>query len=154
MIARKWHGRYYYNNRSQQKLAGSDYTKFYIDLVFLSETRFTGTVTDDASTGGTPGIGNVSGTIVGDKIQFVKRMPVLEFTDRNARRTVGHKRHPNIYYSGALSPDARSMSGEWKFKWVIMFRGVLPCIMLAISGTWTAVPQNQDTQKDEGGNIV
>lgn len=142
MISTKWRGSYKYDNAAVRKIIGFDHTNFEIEFIFSDDIHFTGTVKDDRNTGGTPGTGEVSGTVIGDEVQFVKKMPVMTAIINGASyKTIEGRKHRNIYYAGSLSADSKSMSGKWKIRFGVGFWGILPFIWLPTTGTWSASSQ-------------
>lgn len=142
MISTKWRGSYKYDNAAVRKIIGFDHTNFEIEFIFSDDIHFTGTVKDDRNTGGTPGTGEVSGTVIGDEVQFVKKMPVMTAIINGAfYKTIEGRKHRNIYYAGSLSADSKSMSGKWKIRFGVGFWGILPFIWLPTTGTWSASSQ-------------
>jgi hypothetical protein len=142
MISKKWRGSYKYDKTAIGKIIGFDHTNFEIEFIFSDDIHFTGTVKDDRNTGGTPGTGEVSGTVIGDEVRFVKKMPVMTVIIGGSYKTDEGRKHPNIHYAGSLSADSKSMSGKWKIRFGVGFWGILPCIWLPITGTWSASSQD------------
>ena len=142
MISKKWRGSYRYDDALARKVIGFDHTNFEIEFIFSDDIHFTGTVKDDRSTGGTPGTGEVSGTVIGDEVRFVKKMPVLTVFINASYKTDEGRKHPNIYYVGSLSADSKSMSGKWKLRFGVGFWGIWPTIYLPTTGTWSASSQD------------
>jgi len=71
-------------------------------------------------------------------------MPVLAIFGRDHRfKLMPEKRHRDIFYTGTVSADGRSMSGQWKMKLGFGFIGFSPAIFFPSSGTWemTAGPR-------------
>jgi hypothetical protein len=137
MIAGRWTGSYRYDRAKLRTAVGWDKTGFEITFISWRDDAFVGTVVDDVQTGGTAGRGEVVGTVAGDKIAFVKRMPVLTFVAPNGKRVVvTGKPHRPIFYSGTMSADRRSMSGAWRIKLGIGFLRWQPVIHLPLTGTW------------------
>src|SRR3569833_385539 len=102
----KWEGTYSYNNRVHQELKGVEGTKFEINITALDNGNFTGTVQDDLATGGTEGIGEITGHVNGNQIHFVKQMPVMTVLAlRDGSRKTYNKKHRKIYYKGTFSVD-------------------------------------------------
>jgi len=133
-----WNGHYDYGERIRKRVSRLTSTKFTIEIIETADRRFTGTVQDDLTTGGTEGIGKIEGTINSNKIKFIKRMPVMTLiVDKNGARKVLKKRHPSIYYSGIFSADKRIVTGEWHFKARILWMGYFPRFVTRQSGTWT-----------------
>jgi hypothetical protein len=144
MIANKWIGSYRYDNDRHQRLVGSPQTNFEVEFVYWKADGFVGEVVDDPHTGGTPGTGKIIGRISGGRIEFVKEMPVLTMLVNAKRRlTRPDRKHCDIFYSGTLSPDGKSMSGVWKIKFGFALIGGWPAIFFPMSGTWTMTAVEQ-----------
>lgn len=137
MLSKKWRGNYTYNNNIAQKAIGFDKTNFEIEIISFESNKFTGKVADDKNSGGMPGVGIISGSVNGKKIEFIKKMPQMSVISNNKLRTIPSKKHRPIYYSGIISEDSKSISGEWKFKFGIGFNGFTPMIFLPTSGLWS-----------------
>lgn len=136
MIASRWTVSYRYDRPALQKASGFARTNF--DIVFTSWDggAFVGTVVDDLHTGGTPGRGEVIGTLSGNRIAFVKRMPVFAYFGHDRLEVKPGKRHRDIYYTGTVSAEGRSMSGQWRMKLGFGLVGFQPAIFFPSSGTW------------------
>ena len=138
MIAKKWIGSYRYDNEKHRKAVGWEQTVFEVEFVSWHADEFVGKIVDDPDTGGTPGTGEIVGSISGGRIEFVKKMPVLTLISGiHTRVTRSNRKHPDIFYAGTVSPDGTSMSGEWRIKLGFGFFGLWPTIFLPMSGTWT-----------------
>lgn len=118
-----WKGYYTYNTKYYKNKEGVK-THFTITIKNVTGNSFSGTVEDDMATGGTPGTGRIEGTINGNKITFVKKMPVYAVWDGKKRILNENKSHPNIYYSGILNMN-KVDKGKWKFKFQIFFINLL-----------------------------
>ena len=127
-MRKKWKGSYKYNKRKLQQVIGFEQTYFDIEINSIEGNDFTGKVIDDIITGGTSGVGEVIGRISGDRIAFVKKMPVLMVISNGKMIPADKKKHNDIFYSGALSADAKSASGEWRFKLGAGFLDLFPAI--------------------------
>jgi hypothetical protein len=139
MIAKgSWKGQYKYDNKAHQKLKGVAGTNFVIDIVPTTDEYFTGTVQDDLETGGTEGVGQITGRVTGNKIEFVKQMPVMTMllAKKGMRKTFNRK-HRKIYYTGTFSDDRKTVSGQWKFKFGFIRIWIMPVPVMPSSGTWT-----------------
>ena len=139
MIAKgTWTGQYKYDNNTHLELRGFEATNFEIKIIDIDNEQFTGKVQDDLSTGGTEGIGDITGIVDGDKIEFVKQMPVLTvIAGRNGTRKTFNKKHRKIYYSGILSNDGKTANGRWKFKAGFVLAGLMLIFGKGNGGTWT-----------------
>ena len=132
-----WVGNYRFNNDTHQKLIGFEKTFFEIIITASDGRKFSGTVQDDLSTGGTEGKGIIEGEINGSRVTFIKKMPVLTFLNpKTGKRITRRKSHSLIMYLGTLSEDKKSISGDWKFKNRIYWYGLFPIITSKSSGTW------------------
>ena len=138
IIKGNWKGQYKYNLKAHPDIKGLEATNFEIEILSIVNEYFTGSVQDDLKTGGTEGIGEITGTITGNKIEFTKQMPVktVLFNKRLGRKTF-NKKHPPIYYSGTFSEGGKTVSGTWKFKFGFLWIGIFPIPMPPTSGTWT-----------------
>jgi hypothetical protein len=116
-----WKGYYTYNKKYYKNKEGVK-NHFTITIENVSGNSFSGKVEDDAATGGTSGVGRVEGKVKGDKIEFIKKMPVHVMFDGEKRILEENKSHPNIYYSGILS-DNKVKAGKWRFRRRIFFSG-------------------------------
>ena len=72
-----WSGYYSFLNPEINKIRGFERTNFDIQIFNVAGNKFTGEIKDDLATGGTEGIGEIAGQINGNKVEFIKRMPVL-----------------------------------------------------------------------------
>lgn len=130
-------GSYRFLNPETNKIRGFEHTNFEIEIITVDATGFTGKVQDDLTTGGTEGVGTVTGQIKGDKIEFVKQMPVMTLiVDKEGTRKTFNKKHSPIYYSGQFSADKRSVTGTWRFKFSFVWIGIIPVPTRASKGTW------------------
>jgi hypothetical protein len=133
-----WKGLYKYHNKVHQELKGVDGTKFEIDITKIDNGHFAGTIQDDLATGGTEGVGEITGHVIGNQMYFVKQMPVLTVLIlRDGTRKTFNKKHRKIYYTGTFSDDGKTVSGQWKFKFGFTLVGLLLIIGKANKGTWT-----------------
>jgi len=133
-----WKGQYKYDDKLHQKLKGIDSTNFEIIVTSTANERFNGTVQDDLATGGTEGIGEIVGKVSGDKIEFIKQMPVMTLVvDKKGTRKTFNKKQRKIYYTGTFSDDRKIISGEWKFKFGFIWIGIIPIPVQATKGIWT-----------------
>lgn len=80
------------------------------------DSKISGQIPDKIETGGTAGIGSFSGTVNGNEIKFVKRMPIRTSVFRDGRKIEEEKPHRPIYYSGIIDLETNSIHGTWKFK--------------------------------------
>lgn len=137
MIAKgSWQGYYQFDNKAHESMRGHKQTYFGIDIVNVYGNQFSGTVQDDLASGGTEGIGEITGTVDGSRVEFVKQMPVMTVLRADGTRQTFNKKHRKIYYSGELSADGKSISGQWRFKFGFLWIGIIPIPMESSKGTW------------------
>ena len=138
-----WEGQYSYDSKLQQKMIGFAGTNFKMEFNLLENNYINGKVIEDTNTGGMEGEGTIIGNIYGNKIEFVKQMPILNVHIGHKKiHKFNSKKHRPIYYSGIIAEDKKSMSGTWKFKFGFGFLHGLPMIYMPISGTWSARTTN------------
>jgi hypothetical protein len=136
--AGNWSGYYSFLDPEINKIRGFDKTKFDIEIITVKDNKFTGKVQDDLTTGGTEGIGEIIGQINGDKVEFVKKMPVMTLLiDRKGTRKTYNKKHRPIYYTGQLSSDKQTVTGTWRFKFGFVWLGIIPVPVRPSKGSWT-----------------
>jgi len=126
-------GYYEYDKKSITNNVSHGVTFFFVDITDTDGKKFTGTVQDDAFTGGTPGIGKISGELIGNRITFIKQMPIASFIVDGQMRNFD-KNHPKIYYTG-IKTD-RKYKGTWKIKLGLFNDGLLFLLGARTSGTW------------------
>lgn len=132
-----WQGRYKYDNRVLQQKTGVNGTNFTIVITDTDSQHFSGTVQDDLATGGTEGIGEITGSLNGTEVEFIKQMPVMTtFDGRTGERQTQNKKHPKIYYNGTLSNDGKLITGHWKFKPNFLVVAIMFLLGIKNSGTW------------------
>lgn len=132
-----WTGHYKFDNEAIQKASGSERTSFEITIQEINKNSFTGIVEDDLKTGGTEGIGEIKGTVIGDRIEFVKQMPIMTLIiDKKGSRKTLNKKHRPIYYSGTFSADNKTIQGSWRFKFGFIWLGLLPIPIFPTKGSW------------------
>ena len=113
----QWIGQYKFDKEVYQRMIGFDSTNFEIEITAVDNNTFVGKVKDDLTTGGTEGIGEIVGKISGEKIEFIKQMPIMTLLiGKGGTRKTFKKKHRKIYYSGTFSSDGKSINGQWKFK--------------------------------------
>jgi hypothetical protein len=118
-------------------MTGFDSTNFDIEVTSIDNNDFIGKVQDDLTTGEQKVL-EIVGKISGDKVAFVKQMPIMTLiVDKNGTRKTLIKRHKKIYYSGTFSRDRTTISGQWKFKFGFIWVGLIPVPIFPINGTWT-----------------
>lgn len=122
----EWFGHYKYSNKELQNKVGVDKTYFRINILTFQDNKFTGTVEDDKNTRGTPGIGDIVGEIIDEKISFIKQMPVHATINAKGETIIQNKKHMPIYYSGILADDGKMINGKWEFKIPFIFKLLFP----------------------------
>jgi hypothetical protein len=133
-----WKGKYMYDDARVQKFIGHKFTNFSIQIKEFSGSQFSGSVVDDAATGGMDGEGEITGDLIDGRIKFIKKMKRLAIIVGGGKkhRTFNQK-HPDLLYSGTLSSDGRRASGTWsstkKWVWFLIF----PIPLRRLTGTWT-----------------
>ena len=133
-----WTGQYKFDKEFHQKMNGFEGTNFEIEITAVDNNNFVGKVQDDLASGGTEGIGEIEGKVIGDKIEFVKQMPVMTLlVGKKGTRKTFNKKHPKIYYSGTFSSDKKNISGQWRFKFRFFWFGLIPIPAIPTKGTWT-----------------
>jgi hypothetical protein len=133
-----WIGEYKFDKEVHQKMSGFDSTNFEIEITKVDNCNFSGKVQDDLSTGGTEGIGEIIGKVSGEKIEFIKQMPVMTLmVGKDGIRKKLNKSHRKIYYQGIFSGDRKSISGKWRFKFGFIWFGLIPIPVTPTKGTWT-----------------
>lgn len=134
----QWTGYYSFKNKDFNKIRGFEKTFFDLEILSVKEDTFIGKIQDDLTTGGTEGIGEISGKIVGDRINFVKLMPVMTLlVDRKGTRKTYNKRHRPIYYTGQFTSDGETVAGTWQFKFGFVWIGIFPVPVIPSKGIWS-----------------
>ena len=142
-----WVGQYTFGNPAHNKLRGFEHTTFHVDVTSVNKNNFIGRVQDDLSTGGTEGIGEISGKVTGKLVEFVKQMPIMTlFSSKTGARITQNRKHSKIYYSGIISDDGKSISGNWKFRFSIIWIGFIPYFSRGEGGTWKMVLVEQENE--------
>jgi hypothetical protein len=137
----KWKGSYKFDSKTAREKLGVEKTYFTISIDTVENNNFKGTVEDDLETKGTPGTGEINGTISGQKLFFTKQMPIKTVIAlNNDMRTYGiytypEKKHRPIYYEGTLSSDKISIVGTWKMQIGFSIFGYY-VVLLRQTGTW------------------
>lgn len=137
MLIGNWKGYYSFENTKINEIRGFEKTNFDVEIVQMQGNSFTGKVRDDLATGGTEGVGEITGVMNENRVEFVKKMPVLTLLiDRKGTRKTLNKKHTPIYYTGEFSTDKKQISGTWKFKFGFIWMGLLPIPVIPSKGTW------------------
>ncbi|NME71247.1 hypothetical protein [Flammeovirga aprica] len=111
----KWTGKYWFSGKIPDVLKGRK-TEFELIIDNFSNSKISGKIADNIKTGGTKGIGTIQGTVKGNKIKFVKRMPVSTAILKDGTRIEENKPHRPIYYKGIIDYKTGSIKGTWRFK--------------------------------------
>jgi hypothetical protein len=134
----RWIGQYKFDKEVNQKMIGFDHTNFEIEIISIDKNKFQGKVQDDITTGGTEGIGEIQGKIVGNTVKFIKQMPIMTILfDKEGERKTFNRKHSKIYYSGTYSSDKKSIGGHWRIKFGLIWIGLFPIVLIPTKGTWT-----------------
>ena len=134
----QWTGFYSFSNSKINKMRGFEKTSFDIQILECIDNKFKGTVQDDLATGGAEGTGDIIGQIQKDRIDFVKSLPVLTLIiDKKGTRKTLNQKHPPIYYTGILSKDKHTATGTWRFKFGIVWLGIIPMPIWPYKGIWS-----------------
>jgi hypothetical protein len=111
----KWTGKYWFSGNVPNNLKDRK-TDFELIVDNCLDSKISGQISDKIETGGTAGIGSFSGTVSGNEINFVKRMPIRTSVFRDGTKIEEEKPHRPIYYSGIIDLETNSIHGTWKFK--------------------------------------
>ena len=111
----KWNGKYWFSGNVPDSLKDTK-TDFELTIDDYSNSKISGKISDNVEMGGTKGIGSISGTLKGNKIKFVKRMPISTSVLQDGTRIEEDKPHRPIYYKGIIDSESNSIKGTWKFK--------------------------------------
>ncbi len=130
-----WIGKYWYSGNVPDRLKERK-TEFELTIENHLNSKISGKVSDDLETGGTPGIGSFSGKIMGNRISFVKRMPVRSYFLPDGTNIEEDKPHRPIYYKGILNAKENSIKGTWRFKFGIEFLNGRLAIYPSTKGQW------------------
>lgn len=124
-----WNGTYTYDLPEEYKDARTRKVEFKIVINSVDRNQFNGTVEDNLTTGGTPGIGTITGKFNDLELSFEKNMPILARIENNGSHSIDkNKKHPTIIYEGKFSRSKKTINGTWKFKKkaLIFWKGFLP----------------------------
>lgn len=138
-LAGTWHGMYTYDQHINLIPKERRSVSFTISIAAVTGNQFTGTVQDDLATGGTPGIGKVTGTFTRHTLTFDKQMPINSMIDEQGNSVNDEsKPHPAIRYSGSFSRNKQYVTGEWRFKKKkLIWRGLVPYWVTLGDGQFT-----------------
>lgn len=109
-----WSGTYTYLNKRLSEELHKRETKFKIIIDQFDGVNFSGWVEDDIESGGMKGNGTIEGTLIKDKIKFIKMMPTQTVYLPDGSKHNENKPHRKIYYTGVKINN--SIKGQWKFK--------------------------------------
>lgn len=138
----QWKGYYNYFGEKVNKFRQFENTNFDIEILTVDGNHFTGKVQDDLDTGGAEGVGDITGQIHENRIDFVKAMPVLTLiVDEKGTRKIFNKKHPPIFYTGEFSSDARTVNGTWQIRFGIVWFGIIPLPIMPLKGAWSMTLQ-------------
>lgn len=134
-----WMGTYTYNIPDEFKDERTKEVEFTININLVKGKVFEGSVEDNLSTGGTPGIGKITGEYSDYELSFEKNMPIHATINKNREHLVDkNKKHPTIIYEGEFSRDKKIITGIWKFKKkVLVWRGIIPYWIIPGTGGFT-----------------
>ena len=136
----KWNGNYWYLGHVPESFKDR-ITKFELTIDTYKNSRITGSVFDNIEMGGTAGLGTISGKIKGNKIKFIKRMPVKTLFLPDGTKIEEQKPHSAIYYQGIIN-DNNTIEGTWKFrKRIVVTKGKL-LLHLGTKGKWEMKKHN------------
>lgn len=110
-----WSGKYWFKEKLLVEIK-PNHTNFEMVIEHFEMNKFLGTVKDDLATGGTKGIGKITGNISDNKIQFVKNMPIRSMLLKDGIRIEEDKPHRPIYYKGTIDKAMNKAYGTWRFK--------------------------------------
>lgn len=114
-IKGKWNGKYWYIGNVPNAIREKK-TDFELHINHCSKSKISGKITDNIEMGGTKGVGSFVGTVKGNKIKFVKKMPISTAVLKDGTRIEEDKPHRPIYYKGTIDTEQGLAKGTWKFK--------------------------------------
>jgi hypothetical protein len=143
-IVGTWKGTYTYNLPDEYKTGKMQKVEFTIKIEKVKARNFWGSVEDNLKTGGTPGIGEITGKYTNEEVQFDKNMPIYTEIDKNGNHVSDDtKKHPTILYKGVFSRNKRHITGIWLFKKKKLFwKGIFPVWYSLGNGTFTMKKEN------------
>jgi hypothetical protein len=134
----QWSGYYSFLDKEITKIRGFEKTYFDIQILTVNDNTFTGKVQDDLSSGGTEGIGEINGKIQGDRIDFVKTMPIMTvIIDKKGTKKTSNRKHRPIFYTGFFSSEDNTVTGTWRFKFGFVWLGIVPVPVRPSKGVWS-----------------
>ncbi|SFU55527.1 hypothetical protein SAMN05216480_10741 [Pustulibacterium marinum] len=134
-MQKTYSGTYWYTGAVPKDLKNVR-TNFQLELEATNDLKFTGTVEDDVTTGGTPGIGNIEGEWKKNTIVFVKQMPVFTHFNSDGSMVTGRPPHQPIYYKGNVDTVTGNIRGTWKVKFSVSFSKGRLWILPSVKGEW------------------
>ena len=137
----EWKGTYYYNIPEEFSGIKVNHVEFVIDINTVRGSEFKGTVVDNTSMGGTPGVGKIKGWYTDTHIYFEKLMPVYGYIKRNGEHRIDqNKEHPVLIYEGTFSKEEKNVTGTWRFKKRLVFwKGFIPMFVSTGNGTFVMI---------------
>lgn len=134
-----WKGFYTYDIPDEFKDHKTQKVEFEIEISSVHENQFRGSVRDNISTGGTPGIGYVVGAFDNWQMTFEKNMPIHARIEKDGSHSLfKDKKHPAILYNGVFSRNKKVVNGIWRFKKkVLIWRGIIPLLIIPGTGTFS-----------------
>lgn len=130
-----WKGTYTYDIPEEYK----DERTQEVEFNSVNKNQFIGTVEDNPSTGGTPGIGNIIGSFNDYELSFEKNMPIHARIESDGSHTIDKsKKHPTLIYSGVFSRSKKIITGTWRFKKkILVWKGIIPFLVIPGTGTFS-----------------
>ena len=130
-----WKGKYKYNLKKDVEFNNKE-VEFIVEIKEFDGEKFSGTIQDNDDYFGTRGIGIIEGKINGNKIDFIKQMPIKTVVLNYKKRIeVSNKKQKPIYYSG-ISDQKNSFSGIWKIKGGLSFYNMQLYLSFPTKGSW------------------
>lgn len=112
-----WKGFYTYNMPNEFKDEKMQKVEFIIKIGKVKGSNSWCAVEDNNETGGTHGVGQISGKYTDEGVQFDKNMPIhTVVNEKNEHISVRSKKHPTMAYTGDFSRSKKRISGYWAFK--------------------------------------
>jgi len=130
----KWTGTIIYGK--EYKVHQNKELYFDLDLIRDNE-KITGTAIDIGGEGASPDPATIKGTIVGEKISFIKQYASLHSYNIKGETTIDKSRKgPEINYTGIYDENEKRYNGHWKMTVTFKILWLIP-LNLSASGTWT-----------------
>ncbi len=131
----KWIGTYWFSGNVPDILKDRQ-TEFELIVDNYSDSKISGSISDNVETGGTKGIGTFTGTVKGCKIRFIKKMPTRTSILPDGTRIEEEKPHRPICYNGIINSETGLIQGTWKFKMGVGFIKGRLAFYPATKGKW------------------